>query len=124
MDRILNYLPETVHIRIGYDNEPQYWGDQPGVTYVDYEIPKSWLKHGEQGHYNEWTLKKPYEKKFIALHGARPLHKDWWNVVEWNQLQDIVIVLEKAKKLGFDNILEVATTVNKEDAKYFNQVLI
>ena len=53
MDRILSYLPETVHIRVGYDNEPQYYGDHPGVEWVDYEIPKAWLKHGEPGHYDE-----------------------------------------------------------------------
>ena len=46
MDRILSYLPETVHIRVGYDNEPQYYGDHPGVEWVYYEIPKIWLKHG------------------------------------------------------------------------------
>ena len=53
MDRILSYLPETVHIRVGYDNEQQYYGDHPGVEWVDYEIPKSWLKHGKPGHYDE-----------------------------------------------------------------------
>lgn len=123
MDRILGYLPENVHIRVGYDNEPRYYGDYPGVDWVDYEIPKIWLKHGERGHFDEWTLKKNYEKKFIERYGNKALgHR--WELIEWNQLQDIVIIYEKAKKMGFPEILQVAPTVVYDDAKYFNQVLI
>jgi len=124
MDRILNYLPEIVHIRIGYDNEPRFYGDHPGVDWIDYEIPKVWLKHGERGHYDEWTLKKTYEKQFIARYGEKALHHGGWELIEWNQLQDMVIVYKKAKKMGFDNILEVVPTVETSDARYFNQVLI
>ena len=125
MDKILSYLPETVHIRVGYDREPQNYGDYAGVDWVDYEIPKAWLKHGEPGRFNEWTLKKTYEKKFISLYGDKPFSgSSRWEVIEWNQLQDIVIVLQKANKIGFTNILEVAPKVEFGDAKYFNQVLI
>ena len=45
-------------------------------------------------------------------------------VIEWNQLQDVVIILQKANKIGFANILEAASKVKIEDAKYFNQILI
>ena len=125
MDRILSYLPETVHIRVGYDNESQYYGDHSGVEWVDYEIPKAWLKHGEPGHYDEWTIKKTYEKKFISLYGNKPFSScSRWEVIEWNQLQDVVIILQKANKLGFTNILDAASQVKIEDAKYFNKVLI
>ena len=125
MDRILNYLPEIVHIRVGYEQEPRYYGDYTSVDWVDYEIPKVWLKHGQPGCYDEWTIKKTYEKKFIERHGDRILHRtEAISVLEWNQLQNIVIKLQKANKLGFTNILEIASKVKFEDAKYFKQVLI
>ena len=125
MDRILSYLPETVHIRVGYERKPQYYGEYVGVDWVDYEISKAWLKHGEPGHNDEWTLKKTCEKQFIAKYGDHIFHRaESISVLEWNQLQDIVIVLQKANKLGFINILEVASKVKFDDAKYFNQVLI
>ena len=125
MDRILSYLPEIVHIRVGYEKEPHYYRDYCGVDWVDYEIPKSWLKHGERGHYNEWTIKKTYQKKFIERYGDKILHKtEAISVLEWNQLQDMVIVFNNAKRIGFTNILEIVPTVENGDAKYFNQVLI
>lgn len=125
MDRILNYLPEIVHIRVGYEQEQRYYGDYCGVDWVDYEIPKAWLKHGKCGSYNEWTLKKTYEKKFIEQYGDKILHKtEAISVLEWNQLQDMVIVFNKAKNIGFNNILELVPSVESMDAKYFNQVLI
>lgn len=125
MDRILSYLPEIVHIRVGYENEPRYYGDYTSVDWVDYEIPKIWLKHGECGSYNEWTLKKTYEKKFIERYSDKILHRtEQISVLEWNQLQDMVIVFNKAKNIGFNNILEIVPKVENGDAKYFNQVLI
>ena len=66
-----------------------------------------------------------YEKKFISLYGNKPFSDcSRWEVIEWNQLQDAVIILQKANKLGFTNILDTASQVKIEDAKYFNQVLI
>lgn len=124
MDRILSYLPEIIHVRVGYYQESRYYMDHTDVNWVDYEIPKNWLKHGERGHSDEWTLKKTYEKKFIEMHGDEALHQSNWQVIEWNQLQDMAIVLKKAKEIGFNNILEMAPNVNYSDAKYFNQVLI
>lgn len=122
MDRILSYLPEIVHVRVGYYQESMHYMDHYDVEWVDYKIPKNWLKHGECGHSNEWTLKKTYEKKFIEMYGDKALYQSDWQVIEWNQLQDMAIVLNKAKKIGFDNILEVVPNVNYSDAKYFNQV--
>ena len=120
MDRILSYLPENVHVRFGWDSEP--WCGTHSFDHVTYrviEIPKIWLKHGERGWYDEWTIKKTYQKKLAREFGDEYLHKtERLEVLEWNQLENTAYMLMKAKKIGFDNLFEIAKTVNLADVKY------
>lgn len=45
-------------------------------------------------------------------------------VLEWNQLENISQVLKHAKKIGFDNIMELVPQVDSKDVIYFNQILM
>ena len=123
MDRILSYLPEKVHVRFGWENEPRYYGDIPDKEYSTICIPKEWLKHGKRGHWYEWTIKKTYQKKLANEFGEKYLHStEQLQIREWNQLENVSIMYQNALRIGFDNILEIAKTMNSEDAKYTHAI--
>ena len=124
MDSILSILPESVHIRIGIEEMPTFMNPNPTTEWHDYKIPKKWLKHGERGRYNEWTIKKQYEKKYKQTVGEHTSSFAISAVLEWNQLENISQVLKQTKKIGFDNIMELVPQVDSKDVMYFNQILM
>lgn len=120
MDKILSYLPDNVHVRFGFEHEPQYYGINPEIEYKIIIIPKSWLKHGERGSYSEWTIKETYKKKFIKEFGEEFIHTtERIEVLEWNQLESVCYILKQADKIGFDLINKISQ-VNDIDIKYLN----
>ena len=124
-DRILSYLPETVHVSLGYEIEPSYFGGPSDVDYFVVEIPKKWLQHNKRGTFYEWTIKSKYQSKFDELektHIYGHKHTEPIQVLEWNQLENIAYNLRKAKQIGFDNILEIVNEVNNEDIIYTHSV--
>lgn len=124
MDRILNYLPDNVHVRFGWEHEPEYYGDIPDIEYKVIYIPKNWLKHGERGSYNEWSIKETYKKKLVKEFGEEFLHStERLEVLEWNQLESVCYILKYAKKIDFDLISKVSM-VNDIDVKYINTYAI
>lgn len=125
MDRILNYLPEIVHVVFGWNNGPDHWGGMDNIERRTILIPKEWLKHGERGRYDEWTIKKTYQKKLVKEFGEEFLHSsERIEVMEWNQLENVAGLLHKAKRIDFDNIFEIAKTVNEMDIKYTHNINI
>ena len=124
MDRILSYLPENVHVRFGWEREP--WCGSHSFDHVTYKtiyIPKSWLKHGERGHYDEWSIKETYKKKLANEFGKEFLHTtERLEVLEWNQLENTAYMLKRAKRIDFDNLFEIAKTINEADIKYTHSV--
>ena len=120
MDRILSYLPENVHVRFGWEHEPEHYGAMPNTEYKVICIPKIWLKHGERGRYNEWSIKETYKKKLAKEFGEEFLHNtERLEVLEWNQLESVCYILKHAKKIDFDLINRVSM-VNEKDVKYLN----
>ena len=119
MGKILSYLPEKVHVVFGWKDEPYYYGNIPKTSYSTICIPKEWIKHNKRGSWNEWEIKKSYHKKLANEFGEKFLHSTEPILVkEWNQLENVVIMYKNALNIGFDDILEIAKTVNFEDAKY------
>lgn len=124
MDRILSYLPENVHVRFGWEYEPEHYGGIPHTEYKVICIPKNWLKHGERGRYDEWSIKKIYKKKLAKEFGEEFLHNtERLEVLEWNQLESVCYILKHAKKIDFDLISKVSM-VNDMDLKYLNTYAI
>ena len=125
MDRILSYLPENVHVRFGWDSEP--WCGTHSFDHVTYriiKIPKAWLKHGERGHYDEWSIKETYKKKLAREFGDEYLHKtERLEVLEWNQLEAVCYILKKADKINF-NLIDRISQVDDKDLKYLNTYAI
>ena len=125
MDRILSYLPDNIHVRFGWDSEP--WCGMHSFDHITYrviEIPKIWLKHGERGSYNEWSIKETYKKKLAKEFGENFLHStERLEVLEWNQLESVCYILKYAKKIDFDLISKVSM-VNDIDLKYINTYAI
>jgi len=120
MDRILSYLPEYVHVRFGWEQEPEYYGAYIVTKYEVIKIPKIWLKHGERGNYNEWSIKETYKKKLAREFGEEYLHKtERLEVLEWNQLESVCYILKHADKIGFD-LLDRISQVKDVDIKYVN----
>ena len=118
MDKILSYLPENVHVRFGWEHEPDYFGAIPKTEYKSIVIPKSWLKHGKRGSYNEWEIKKTYHKKLANAVGDQFLRStEPLEVLEWNQLETVCYILKKAKNIGFD-LLDNVSLVDENDVKY------
>ena len=126
MDRILSYLPDNVHVRFGWDSEP--WCGSHSFDHVTYQticIPKSWLKHGDRGAYDEWSIKETYKKKLAKEFGEEFLHTtEQLEVLEWNQLENIAYNWCKAEAIGFTNILEKAKEVARFDIRYTHSVAI
>lgn len=124
MDRILSYLPENVHVRFGWEREPDYFG---GPSHTDYRvicIPKSWLKHGNRGAYDEWSIKETYKKKLANEFGEEFLHKtERLEVLEWNQLENIAYNFCHAEAIGFTNILEKVKEVARFDIRYTHHAI-
>ena len=88
-------------------------------------IPKNWLKHGERGHYNEWTIKETYKKRLAKEFGDDYLHStERLEVLEWNQIENVAYMINKANKIGFFDILEIAKKVSPMDVKYTHSVAI
>ena len=123
MDRILSYLPENVHVVFGWDEGTDHFGGLNNIYRRTIVIPKSWLKHGERGIYDEWSIKETYKKKLAREFGEDYLHStERIEVKEWNQLENVAGMLRNAKKIGFDNIFEIAKTVNEADVKYTHNI--
>ncbi len=124
-DRILSYLPENVHVKFGWDKEP--WCGRHTYGHIEYKvicIPKDWLKHGKRGAYNEWEIKAAYKKKLVSKFGDEFIHTtEQLEVLEWNQLETVVKILQKAKGIDFD-LISYVDRVNPEDAIYMNTVMI
>ena len=120
MDKILSYLPENVHVRFGWEYEPEYYG---GMSHTEYKvicIPKNWLKHGERGAYNEWSIKETYKKKLVKQFGEEYLHKtERLELIEWNQLETVCQILKRAKKIDFD-LISAIPNVDSKDVIYYN----
>ena len=124
MDRILSYLPENVHVRFGWEHESEYYGAIPNTEYKVICIPKNWLKHGERGAYNEWSIKETYKKKLVKEFGEEFLHKtERLEVLEWNQLESVYYILKRADKINFD-LIDRISMVNDKDVKYLNTYAI
>lgn len=125
MDRILSYLAENVHVRFGWNSEP-WCGSHlcDHITYRVIEIPKKWLKHGERGRYDEWSIKETYKKKLAKEFGEEFLHNtERLEVLEWNQLESVCYILKHAKKIDFD-LIDRVSMVNDMDVKYLNTYAI
>ena len=124
MDRILSYLPENIHVRFGWEREPDYFGGPSNTDYKVICIPKTWLKHGNRGAYNEWSIKETYKKKLANEFGEEFLHKtERLEVLEWNQLESVCYIIKKADKIGFD-LIDRISQVNDMDLKYLNTYAI
>ena len=124
MDRILSYLPENVHVRFGWDRGPDYFRGPSKTDYKVICIPKTWLKHGERGHYDEWSIKKTYHKQLAKAVGEHFLHStERLEVLEWNQLESVCYILKKADNIGFD-LIDRVSQVNDMDLKYLNTYAI
>ena len=124
MDRILSYLPDNVHVRFGWEHNPEYYGAYPVTTYKVICIPKSWLKHSKRGAYDEWSIKETYKKKLAREFGNEYLNKtERLEVLEWNQLESVYYILKHADKIGF-NLLDRISDVNDIDVKYLNTYAI
>ena len=124
MDRILSYLPENVHVRFGWDKDPDYFGIRTEIEYKTIVIPKYWLKHGTHGSYSEWTIKETYKKKLIHEFGEEFVHTtERIEVLEWNQLESVCKILKAAKKIDF-NLLDRVSMVDDKDVIYFNTYAI
>lgn len=125
MDRILSYLPENVHVRFGWDNGPLSYGSPVNdISYKTICIPKNWLKHGERGRYNEWSIKETYKKKLTKEFGEKFLHStERLEVLEWNQLESVYYILKHADKINFD-LIDRISMVNDMDVKYLNTYAI
>lgn len=124
MNRILSYLPEYVHVRFGWELEPEYYGAYPITKYKVIKIPKIWLKHGERGHYDEWSIKETYKKKLVREFGKEYLDKtERLEVLEWNQLESVCYILKHADEIGFD-LLDRISEVKDTDIKYINTCAI
>ena len=117
MDKILSYLPDNVHVRFGWEHEPQYYGGVPDTEYKVILLPKIWLKHNKRGSWNEWEIKQSFRNKLYKEFGI-----DHWTeqlqILEWNQMENIGLMLKKAKQIGFNDILERINNMNFEDAIY------
>ena len=123
MDSILNCLPDNVHVRFGWEHEPQYFNGIPHTEYKIIIIPKSWLKHGDRGSYNEWSIKENYKRKLIKLYGDEFGHyTESIEVLEWNQMENIAYMLRQAKNINFTDILERVTKIEDEDIIYTHSV--
>ena len=124
MDKILSYLPENVHVRFGWEYEPDYYGAMSKTEYKTIVIPKSWLKHGTRGSYSEWTIKETYKKKLIKEFGEKFEHTtERIEVLEWNQLESVCQILKAAKKIDF-NLLDRVSMVDDKDVIYFSPYAI
>ena len=124
MDRILSYLPENVHVRFGWEREPDYFGGPSNIDYKVICIPKTWLKHGERGTYHEWEIKKTYHKQLANAVGEHFLHStERLEVLEWNQLESVCYILKQADKIGFD-LIDRISMVDDKDVKYLNTYAI
>ena len=124
MNKILSYLPENVHVRFGWEHEPQYYKAIPETEYKTIVIPKSWLKHGKRGSYSEWTIKETYKKKLIKEFGEKFEHTtERIEVLEWNQLESVCQILKVAKKIDF-NLLDRVSMVDDKDVIYFSPYAI
>lgn len=124
MDRILSYLPENVHVRFGWEREPDYFRGPSKTDYKVICIPKTWLKHGDRGSYHEWSIKETYKKKLANEFGEEFLHKtERLEVLEWNQLESVCYIIKKANKIGFD-LIDRISQVNDMDLKYLNTYAI
>ena len=125
MDRILSYLPDNIHVRFRWDSEP--WCGTHSFDHITYrviEIPKIWLKHGERGSYNEWSIKETYKKKLAKEFGEKFLHStERLEVLEWNQLESVYYILKHADKINFD-LIDRISMVNDIDLKYINTYAI
>lgn len=118
MDSILNCLPDNVHVRFGWEHEPQYYGAHPHTEYKVICIPKSWLKHGKHGAYNEWIIKETYKKKLAKDFGEEYIHTtERIEVLEWNQLESVCYYLKQADKINFD-LIDKISLVKDSDIKY------
>ena len=118
MDRILNYLPDNVHVRFGWE-KPSYRSEPINLEYRTIVMPKQWLKHNKRGVWNEFEIKKEFKKKLMEYHGEEFIHTTEPLVVyEWNQIENICSVLKRAKEIGFDNILDIVNNVNPKDVIY------
>lgn len=124
MDRILSYLPENVHVRFGWEHDPDYFGIRAETEYKTIIIPKSWLKHGKRGSYSEWTIKETYKKKLIREFGEEFVHTtERIEVLEWNQLESVCKILKAAKKIDF-NLIDRVSMVDDKDVIYFTTYAI
>ena len=124
MDKILSYLPENVHVRFGWEQEPDYFGGPSNTYYRVICIPKIWLKHGERGNYNEWSIKETYKKKLIKEFGEEFIHiTERIEVLEWNQLECVCHILKAAKMIDF-NLIDRVSMVDDKDVIYFNPYAI
>ena len=123
MDRILGYLPNTVHVMFGWNTGPRFYGDYDHITHAIIAIPKEWIKHNKRGSWNEWEIKKTYKKKLMSQFGNDYGHStEKLEILEWNQLENVAYMLRRANGVGFHDILEVAKTVNQSDVKYTHAV--
>lgn len=122
---LLQYLPDNVHVRFGWDKGPDYFHGPSNVEYSTVVIPKIWLKHGERGRYDEWTIKETYKKKLTKMFGDHFLKTtEKIEVLEWNQLENVALMFNAAMNIGFDNILDVAKLVDPSVCKYMHNVAI
>ena len=124
MDKILSYLPENVHVRFGWEHDPEYYGAMPHTEYKVICIPKNWLKHGKRGTYDEWSIKETYKKKLSKEFGEEFLHKtERLELIEWNQLETVCQILKSANNIGFD-LISAIQNVNDKDVIYYSPYAI
>lgn len=123
MDRIINYLPDNVHVSFGWEDEPAYYNGPSNIKYSTIVIPKIWLKHNERGRYNEWEIKKIYRKKLAKEFGENYLHyTESLHVLEWDILENVALMIKESQKINFDDMLDIVRNVKSEDAKYLNHI--
>lgn len=123
MDRIISYLPDNVHVTFGWEKDPAYYGAYPETTYSTIVIPKNWIKHNKRGSWNEWEIKKTFKNKLASQFGEEYLHSTKkLQVIEWNQLENVAMMIKKANNIGFSNILEIAKTIDPNDVIYTHSI--
>ena len=121
MDKFLSYLPEEVHVQFSWNKGPNFFGDYDHYTLSTIKLPKTWLKHGRHGSYNEWEIKETYKKQLANKFGQKYAKEiDKLEVLEWNLLENMAVTLIYANNIGFTNIFNIAKEVDTKDAIYYH----